>query len=79
MFGGGGNTRHCVGYKITKIYAMCFDNGRGHCSANVCAQCTDTYVDMLVGFQTIVLLREKVLNSRPTVLHREVRRTSVEL
>jgi hypothetical protein len=71
MLGAGGkNTRLYVWYKITKFYAICYDNGRGHSSANVCAQGIDTYADMLVAFQMIALLREKILNSRRTILRR---------
>jgi len=55
-------------YKITKFYAIYFCVGRGHSSANVCAQSTETYVDMPVGFQVIALFREMILNSRCKIL-----------
>ena len=55
-------------YKITKFYAIYFCVGRGHSSANVCAQSTETYVDMPVGFQVIALFRETILNSRCKIL-----------
>ena len=64
----GRNTGLCIGYKITKFYAVYYDTGRGHSSANVCAQRTETYVDMPLGFQVNALLREKIPNSRRKIV-----------
>jgi len=57
-----------LGYRVTEFYAIYYCMGRGHCSTNVCAQSTETYVDMPVGFQVIALFWEKFLNSRRKIL-----------